>query len=327
MYRGRVIISLLLILLPAGLFGQYVEIKAELDTQYVTIGDQFHMNLYVSQPPEILVRFPVLTDTLIKEIEILSVSPIDTSVQEDGQLILNQDLLLTCFDSGLYEIPPLTFGLESATWSDSLQTHPQYLAVLTVPVDTAIRDIKQPIHVPVGFIEVFPWVLVGLGVLIIIAGIFYYLRQRKNIKPVFKFVKPEEPAHVLAMRELDKLKEEKLWQKNEFKQYYTRLTEIIRIYLEKRYHIPAMEETSHEILEEWKEHMGAIPDLYDHLRKLLNLADLVKFAKEKPLPADNEVNLDNAYEFVRLTKPAIDLTGTGPAYDESGLDDGLEENE
>jgi hypothetical protein len=327
MYRVRVIISLLLILLPAGLLGQYVEVKAELDTQYVTIGDQFHMNLYVSQPREILVHFPVLADTIIKEIEILSASSIDTSVQEDGQLILNQDLLLTCFDSGLYEIPPLTFGLESATWSDSLQTPPQYLAVLTVAVDTALRDIKQPIHVPMGFIEVFPWVLVGLGVLIIIGGIVYYFRQRKRNKPVFRIVKPKEPAHVIALRELDKLKVEKLWQKNEFKQYYTRLTEIIRIYLEKRYHIPAMEETTYEILEEWKEQKGAIPDLYDHLRQLLNLADLVKFAKEKPLPTDNEVNIDNAYEFVRLTKPDIDITGTGTAEDEPGQDETVEENE
>ncbi|MBC8461008.1 MAG: hypothetical protein H8D67_23725 [Deltaproteobacteria bacterium] len=314
----RNIISLMLIVLPAGLLGQYVEIKAELDTHYITIGDQFHMNLYVSQPAEIFVHFPVLADTLIKEIEILSASPVDTFIQEDGQLILNQDLLLTCFDSGLFEIPPITFGLESATWSDSLKTHPQYLAVLTVPVDTAIRDIKQPIHVPVGFIEVFPWVLVGLGVLIIVAGIIYYIRQRKLNKPVFKVVKPEEPAHVLALRELDKLKMEKLWQKNDYKQYYTRLTEIIRIYLEKRYQIPAMEETSHEILEDWKQHRGAIPDLYDHLRQLLNLADLVKFAKEKPLPSDNEVNLDNAYEFVMRTKPAINLSGTEFIEEEVG---------
>jgi len=324
---NKCIISLILILLPAGLFGQYVEIKAELDTQYVTIGDQFRMNLYVSQPPEMTVHFPELADTLIKEIEILSSSPIDTSVQEDGQLSLNQELLLTSFDSGLYVIPPFTFGLESATWSDSLQTHPLYLAVLTVPVDTAIRDIKQPIHVPVGFIEVFPWVLVGLGVLIIVAGLAYYFRQRKRNKPVFKVVRPEEPAHVTALRELDKLQEEKLWQKNEFKQYYSRLTGIIRIYLEKRYQIPAMEETSYEILEDWKNHKGAVPDLYDNLRQLLNLADLVKFAKEKPLPSDNEVNLDNAYEFVRVTKPDLQLAAEEPAVEESGIDEMIEDNE
>lgn len=303
------IIPFILFLLPATLPGQYVEIKAELDTNIVTIGDQFHMNLYVSQPPEILVRFPGFADTLIEKIEILSASAIDSAIQEDGQLVLNQDLLLTCFDSGLYAIPPLTFGLESATWSDSLQTHPQYLAVLTVPVDTALRDIKQPIHVPVAFFEVFPWVLVGLGGIIIIAGLVYYLRQRKRNKPVFKVVKPEEPAHVVALRELDKLKEEKLWQRNEFKQYYTRLTAIIRIYIEKRYLIPAMEKTSYEILEEWKAHKSADPGLYDNLKQLLNLADLVKFAKEKPLPSDNEVNLDNAYDFIRKTRPVINLTG------------------
>ena len=313
----RHIITAILILLPAGLFGQYVEIRADLDTNIITIGDQFHMNLYVSQPPEILVRFPVFADTLIDKVEILSASGIDTTVQEDGQLRLSQDLLLTCFDSGLYEIPPMTFELESTTWKDTLATNPQYLAVLTVPVDTVIRDIKQPINVPVGFFEVFPWVLTGLGALLIIAGIIYYLRQRKRNKPVFRVVRPEEPAHVIALRELDRLKEEKLWQKNEYKHYYTRLTAIIRTYLEKRYYIPAMEQTSYEILAEWKAQKGADPSLYDILRQLLNLADLVKFAKEKPLPSDNEVNLDNAYDFVRKTRPVVELTGTGS----------LEENE
>jgi len=116
---------------------------------------------------------------------------------------------------------------------------------------------------------------------------------------------------VVALRELDKLSQEKLWQKNEFKEYYTRLTAIIRIYLEKRFHIPAMEETSYEILQDWKQHHEAVPGLYDMLKQLLNLADLVKFAREKPLPSDNEVNLDNAYEFVRRTKPALNLTGDG----------------
>jgi hypothetical protein len=317
---SRIILSIALTIIPAVSRGQYVEIKAELDTNIITIGDQFHMNLYVSQPPDVTVYFPLLADTLIREIEILSSSSIDTTIQEDGQLSLTRQLLLTSFDSGIYAIPPMAFRLESADWSDSLLTQPQFLAVLTVPVDTAIRDIKQPIHVPVGFFEVFPWVLMGLGVLIIAGGLIYYLRQRKRNKPVFKVLRPEEPAHVVALRELDKLKEEKLWQKNEFKQYYTRLTGVIRIYLEKRYQIPAMEQTSHEILQDWKAHKASVPDLYDNLRQLLNLADLVKFAKEKPVPSDNEVNLENAYEFVRLTKPVLHLT------DEESEEDGARSN-
>ena len=113
--------------------------------------------------------------------------------------------------------------------------------------------------------------------------------------------RPQEPAHVIALRELDRLREEKLWQRSEFKTYYTRLTEIIRQYIERRYGIPAMEMTSYEILDAWKLEEQPEEDLAAQLNRLLNLADLVKFAKEKPLASDNEENLERAYEFVKRT--------------------------
>jgi hypothetical protein len=292
------------LMIPAGMYSQYVEIRAELDTNQVIIGDQFNLNLFISQPHGIEVKFPEIADSLAGKIEVLRQNDIDT-VRTDDRLELNRKILLTCFDSGFYEIPPLRFALSSADWSDSLFSNPLFLAVNTVPLDSVIRDIKQPIRVPVSFAEIYPYILIGIGVAGLAYFIVYLIRKRKRKEPVFSISKPQEPAHIVALRELDELREAKLWQRNEYKQYYTRLTEIIRNYIERRFEIPAMEQTSYDILLSWKGKGYDDQNLYNILKQLLSLADLVKFAKEKPLPSDNEVNLDNAYVFVRSTKPVI----------------------
>jgi hypothetical protein len=193
-----------------------------------------------------------------------------------------------------------------------------------------IRDIKQPIAVPVSFSEIYPFILAGLGLAGIGLVIFYLLRKRKRKEPVFSISKPAEPPHVIALRELDQLRDEKLWQRNEYKQYYTRLTEIIRNYIERRFEIPAMEQTSYDILLSWKKKGYDDPDLYKILKQLLGLADLVKFAKEKPLPTDNEVNLDNAYVFVRNTKPVsetADVTKQDTKVSGQSIEENSEDNE
>ncbi len=302
--NNKIVMVFCWLIIPAGMYSQYVEIRAELDTDQVTIGDQFNLNLFISQPPGIEVKFPEITDSLAGKIEVLRQTDIDT-VRMDERLELNRKILLTCFDSGFYEIPPFPFALSSADWNDSLFSNPLFLAVNTVPLDSMIRDIKQPIQVPVSFAEIYPYILIGIGVAGLAYFIVYLIRKRKRKEPVFSISKPQEPAHVIALRELDELREAKLWQRNEYKQYYTRLTEIIRNYIERRFEIPAMEQTSYDILLSWKDKGYNDQNLYEILKQLLNLADLVKFAKEKPLPSDNEVNLDNAYVFVRSTKPVI----------------------
>lgn len=297
----RILLIFLLMLLPSVMNAQYVEIKAMLDTNQVTIGDQFNLNLYVSQPEGIEVRFPEIVDSLAGKLEVLRQFETDT-FRKDDRLELNRRILLTCFDSGFYQIPPLPFALSADNWKDSIFSNPLFLAVYTVPLDSMIRDIKQPIKVPISFAEIYPYILIGLGVAGLAFLLFYLLRKRKRKEPVFSISRPAEPPHVIALRELDQLRDEKLWQRNEYKQYYTRLTEIIRNYIERRFDIPAMEQTSYDILLSWKKKGYDDQNLYNILKQLLNLADLVKFAKEKPLPTDNETNLDNAYIFVRKTK-------------------------
>jgi hypothetical protein len=244
--------------------------------------------------------FPEIKDTLISNLEVLQSYPRDT-IAEGENLKISQRHRLTSFDSGFYEIPPLKFFIRSGKWNDSLESNPMYLLVHSVAVDSTIYDVKAPIHMPVSFLEVFPFIVGGL--LLVAAAYFtvMYLRRRKQKKGLFTPDRPEDPAHVVALRELDRLREEKLWQRSEFKPYYTRLTDTIRRYMEKRYNIQAMEMTSYEILDTWKQSERPDNDLSAKLNRLLNLADLVKFAKEKPIASDNEENLDRAYEFVKKT--------------------------
>jgi hypothetical protein len=130
-----------------------------------------------------------------------------------------------------------------------------------------------------------------------------------------------DPAHLIAFRQLEKLKEEKLWQKGEIKKYYTRLTEIIRQYLENRYRIFSMEMTTFETLAELTKSGFRDDDNYRRLRTVLSGADLVKFAKYNPEPSENELHFDYAWQFVKFTtiedQPSVETTVT-----ESGNEEG-----
>ena len=279
---------------------QSVELRTQLDTNQVRIGEQFHLDIDIWHPAGVQVLFPEIRDTLMAGVEVLETYVRDTLAEEQN-LRISQRYRLTSFDSGFYEIPPLKFQIRAGEWTDSIASNPLYLLVHSVAVDSTIYDVKAPIHLPVSFLEVFPFVAGGLA---LVAAVFFavrYLRSRRKKKGMYLPDRPQDPPHVIALRELDRLREEKLWQKSEFKPYYTRLTEIIRQYMERRYHIPAMEMTSYEILDTWKRGERPEEDLEIKLNRLLNLADLVKFAKEKPLASDNEENLERAYEFVKRT--------------------------
>lgn len=324
--RFNTLLILLLVLSGARSSAQYVEVLAKFDTNQVRIGEVFHLDLSVEQPSGLNVNFPVIRDTLVDKVEVLGASAPDTLIMDDDILQIRQRFRLTCFDSGLYEIPPLVFEFRADNWSDSISTYPLFLLVNTVAVDSAIYDIKSPIHMPVGFMEVFPYAIGGLALLVAVGFLVWYLRKRRKGESIFVPSIPEEPAHVIALRELDELRGQKLWQQNEFKDYYSRLTEIVRRYMERRYKIQAMEMTSYDILKAWKDSGEDQHGLISSLDRLLNLADLVKFAKEKPLASHNEENMERAYDFVHKTKVIKPIYGED-LTDDPGKDPGKEAGE
>ena len=139
-------------------------------------------------------------------------------------------------------------------------------------------------------------------VALLICVIGYIIQHVRNKKPILK-IKPEKktPPHEIAIRELDEIKQQKLWQHGLNKEYYTNLTDTLRKYIVHRFGVDAMEMTSGEILDIIRKEAEA-GSVYGNLEQILKLSDLVKFAKLKTLPDENDLSLVNAYLFVNQTK-------------------------
>ena len=273
------------------------------DTLRRQIGQQVVLTINVRIPDSKKVYWPSIPDSLGR-IEIISRSPIDT-MQGVGKnwKMYSQKLTITSFDTGFISFPKLAFKTSTGKDTTVLLSDSVLLKYSSIPVDTtkAIKDIKGLMGAPLTAGEVAPWIL-GILILGAIGVIIYtvYLRK-KSKKPLILFKpKPELPAHILALEALNRLKDEALWKKDRFKEYYTGLTDILRSYLEKRFGVMAQEMTSDEILEALKSHTNE--GLMSKLRNLFFTADMVKFAKGIPEANENEVNLDIAYDFVETTK-------------------------
>ncbi len=300
--------------------GQNVTIRSALESDTILIGDQVHYSLEVIQPVGLFVQLPGYKDTIIGEIEILESPLPDTTKINDETIQILKHFLITSFEEGFYIIPAPKINFEVAAGEKELTGSDLYLQVLTMPVDTSkgIYDIKLPYQAPITFKEVLPYLIGGVVLVAIIILLFYFIRKWRRKRRGFIPFKPKEPPYVIALRELDRLKEDKLWQKNKVKHFHTRLTDILRNYIEGRYDINAMEQTTSEILSSLKTSAFNDNRLFSKLKDILDLADLVKFAKFKPLPQENETTMLDAYIFINETKPVEKLQ----ADESSNVEDG-----
>lgn len=285
--------------------GQEVSLRSVLESDTILIGDQVHYTLEVIQPVGLQVQLPEYKDTIIGEIEVLESRLPDTSKINDETIQILKHFLITSFEEGFYVIPGPKVSFEVAAGEEELLGQELYLQVLTMPVDTSkgIYDIKLPYQAPLTFQEVLPYLIGGVVLVAIIFLLIWLIRKWKRKKRGYIPKKAIEPPYVIALRELDRLKEAKLWQKNKVKPFHTRLTDVLRNYLEGRYDINAMEQTTTETLTSLKGSGFNDNRLFSKLNEILDLADLVKFAKFKPLPQENETSLLDAYIFINETKP------------------------
>jgi len=306
--RKILLFCILFLALKSIVFCQMLTIEAKLDSNKFLIGDQVKLNLFVTKSKSIKINFPVLTDSLAQGVEIVERNKPDT-ISKNGDIIkLKQTYLITSFDSGSHTIPRIPFEFLHDTITDTVFTDSILFYVNTLKVDTAskkIYDIKAPFDEPFSLMEILGYIVWGLaGLILIILGIYIY-RKFKKKEPLIKIPKKlADPPHVIALRELDALKEKKLWQNNHFKKYHTELTDIIRKYIESRFTIQAMEMTSFEIINSFLNEKYITDQNISELRQLLTLADFVKFAKAQPLPDENDLCIRNAYKFVNETKPS-----------------------
>lgn len=292
-------------------FAQRFEVESTIDTNQILIGDQVLLSTKISGPKDISIGFPNYTDTLSWGIEIIENYPIDTVIENDVFTLIKK-LKITSFDTGAYMLPIGPFTINS---TDTITGRPVFLSVNTFAIDTSkgLADIKLPYEAPITFSEILPyliWILIALIIAAIGIYTVYKLNTLKNQKTYQAPTIPLEPPHVVALRELDKLKTEKLWQNEKTKLYYSRLTEIIRMYIEYRFEIPALEQTTAEIITSFKNIAATDISNIQTLQEVFSKADLVKFAKYIPEPQDNEQCFNKMYDFVMKTKENKDLFDT-----------------
>ena len=280
-------------------------VSATLDSTTLFIGDQTDLHLRAIGEVGEQVTMPVLDKELIPGVEIVDRTIVDTVALKDGRVQYDQYLTLTSFEDSLFYIAPLPFvSGDDTVWSDGLTLN----VVQPFEMDTtdmAITDIKGVYKAPIWWWGIFRWVflallLAGVG----IAGYYLitYLQRRKLEEAGNEVVtEPLRPAEEVALEKLDAIKEKKIWQQGQVKEYYTQLTDVVREYIARRFEVSSVEQTSDETLRDIRPLLSERKDLYDQLRKMLTLADLVKFAKWSTTPDENELSLRNAYTFVKET--------------------------
>jgi hypothetical protein len=302
----RVLRVLFLCLLVTGnwslVTAQSPVISASIDSAQLLIGEQAKIHLDIAANKNARLQLPLIADTLMTGVEVLEISKLDTTDIGNNRMQIKYDYLITSFDSALYLLPPFTVieGL------DTVYSQRLALKVSSLPVDTVsmqFYDIKNVVEPPFVWKDYLDIVLYLLAAVLLIGLVIYVIWRRKKHKPLLSLPKKAKvilPPHIQAIKALDEIKSEKLWQQGKEKEFHSQVSDILRTYLQARFGINAMEQVSGETLLEIRGISEADP-VYDNLKQLLLTADLVKFAKYHPLPEENEMSLMNAYLFVNRT--------------------------
>jgi len=301
------------VLCPFRLFAQdRFDVRASADTDKIRIGEQVRLELSARvdlnklKQAGLQMAFPSLPDSF-NHWEVVDRSALDTVTSANTQeQLLRQTLTLTSFDSGHWEIPALKFEMIAASGSvDSAFSAPIGIDVNTVAVDTtkAFKPIKTIRTVGWSIWDYWLYMVIGAAVVLLALGLWWYLRRRPARAPAPPPA-PQEPAYDRTLRQLKELEAEKVWQAGNVKEYYSRLTDILRTYFEEQFGIAALEQTTAELLQNIKP-VTILNQQRDKLRGLLSLADLAKFAKLQPTPEEHADSMQKAVEIVEWTKPAV----------------------
>lgn len=294
------------ILISASALAGVSSLKVSLDSAFLLMGrtTPLHIELVTDDNSDGHLVIP--KDSVCDKVEILKYLTPDTTGLGSGRREIKQDLVLQSFDSGVYRLNPILYVENGET----IASNRLVLKVYPVVVDSleTIHDYADVADVDRSFIDYLPdfvvdyglWILAVIVVLALGGFAFYMMKKKKNpfAAPATKPIPPYEKA----IGELSRLRAEKLCEQGKEKEYYTRLTDILRIYLNGRFGINAMEMTSTQI----RRMLNANEETRlskENMERVLETADFVKFAKVRPLPDDNVKAFNSAMQFVEDTKP------------------------
>lgn len=277
----------------------------------ILIADQVEYGFTIKDVPRgdvlLLEELPEPGKELVPGVEILSGWQVDTlglpkkkKAPRGETYDLRAAYRLASFEDGDFSLPPIAvLRVKSDMTADTLIFDSQILSVRELPVDTAtfeVHDIKGQIRYPLTFKETIPWILGALGLAgLVWLAVWLIGKRRKESAPEYK-----EPAHVTALRKLDRYRSDKFWEPEKQKQFYSGVTDALREYMEARFGVDAMEMTTSEIFSALKG-SDLQRDLYDEMKVLFERADLIKFAKFTASREDNAGVIPSSVRFVTET--------------------------
>jgi len=293
-----------LVLSSHGLAGQNIRVQLYPDS--ILIGQRATVSIQWDLPSGSEGLWPPINDSLARNVEVVHFGSIDTVEAGNNLLSIRQKLEITSFESGFHAIPPLIFTLVTNGDSLQIESEPLLLQVLgvEVPQEASPYDIKPILRMPVGLAEVLriliPALLLAGAITLVILWLKKVLKKKPTRESIWE--NAEIPAHIAAISSLEELKSKNLWQNGKHKQYHSELTFILRMYLEKRFGLHALEMTSGEIISQFPVYTNE-EGLLPAISAILETGDLVKFAKYLPGDHENEDCMARALDFVWRTIP------------------------
>jgi len=298
------------------------KVVARIVPDSIMIGDRFEYIIDVEKDLVQVVEFPVFEPSS-KGIELVSSEPVDTLERDGRKLKIRKRYIFTTFDEGRYSMGLANVLYADKNIIDTLSSRDSmFLHVSTFEIDStsqSIYDIKPQANMPFKLVEIKGYLIWGVLLILVLLLIFYVVKRvlnhyGKKIGDIFKPA-PPQPPHVIAIKALESLHNQKLWQNNKYKQYYSSLTDILRMYIVGRYGVGAMEMTADEIIDAMKGVDLSNKSFMD-LTSILQDSNLVKFAKAEPNAEQNESYYLKTYYFVEETKLVEEQT---PSKDEDGV--------
>ncbi len=286
-----------------------IRIQAEVDKSIITIGDRIHYILTIEHAQNLFIQKPGPGANLgmfeIKDFTIYD------PVEKEGKIIQKFEYEISVFDTGRFVIPPFPVAFSDSDTSrlyQIIQSEPLEIYVKSVlsAEDRDIKDIKPPQNIPINYKKWLQFVAFAVFILAAMVFLYYWFRLRKKGLTIFG-KEPIRPAHEIAFEQLSLLKEKwrEMLSKEEHKMLFTQLSEILRKYMENRFFIKALEETTSEIAHSLQE-VNIDPDSRNKAVSILEFADLVKFAKYMPGEVEVEQQLSDLENFIEQTKLVLE---------------------
>lgn len=273
----------------------------------VLIADQFRYGIVLENVPEgTPLALPEMKPEKDSPLEVLGEWQLDSTriskkKEVPARYNIKASLILTAFDGGIYELPDIPVLMDGDTLVFHAPEEPLEVKELPIDMETfQAHDIKPQVKFPYTFKEIFPWVLAALGFIGLVLILYRLIQNRRKRA---REEEKAEPAHIRALRKLDKYRSDKFWKPENQKTFYSGVTDALREYIVSRYGVAAMEMTTAEIFDGLRG--SDIPeDLYAQMKDLFERADFVKFAKFTATDEENATVLPRAVNFVTATYQA-----------------------